>query len=148
MAAFSGIDLKNRRELLKMSAADLADKTNCDTSTIYKIESGKTKVNPDLMYQIAVELHEPSIWGDWMRTEYPTSYGRMHPETPVLPLTGALMMLGIEMSDVTSLMHDAQRDVADGRFDDRVLAGRMRKELEELVGAGQRMLCEMAKQGV
>lgn len=48
---------------------------------IYCYESGKIKPDPDTMYQICNVLGDVDVWTTWMRTEYPSSYGRMHPET-------------------------------------------------------------------
>ena len=81
MAAFTGNDLRKWREMQQISAADLAERISCDATTIYRYESGKIKPNPDVMYEICYELGDPDKWTNWMRTEYPASYGRVHPET-------------------------------------------------------------------
>ncbi len=145
MATFSGSDLKRRRNALNMTAADLAERVSCDTSTIFKIESGKVNANPDLMYEIAEALNDIGIWGDWMRTAYPTSYGRFHPMTPGYQLTGALMALDAHTASLMGLMQEGKLDVADGQFDDMALKGRMRSAVERVVGAGQQFLIEVDK---
>lgn len=40
MAVFAPSDLKKWRETLGISAADLAEVVNCDTSTIHRYEAG------------------------------------------------------------------------------------------------------------
>lgn len=74
MAVFAGSDLKKWRESQGMSAADLAERISCDTTTLYRYESGKLKPNPDVMFQICEALGDIDRWTSWMRTEYPTSY--------------------------------------------------------------------------
>ena len=59
MAAFTGNDLRKWREAQQISAADLAERISCDATTIYRYESGKIKPNPDVMYEICVELGDP-----------------------------------------------------------------------------------------
>lgn len=114
MAVFAGSDLKKWRESQGMSAADLAERISCDTTTLYRYESGKLKPNPDVMFQICEALGDIDRWTSWMRTEYPTSYGRMHPETAVFSLPGALMSMYAEIADVMELERETMRDGADG----------------------------------
>lgn len=139
MAAFTGNDLRKWREAQQISAADLAERISCDATTIYRYESGKIKPNPDVMYEICVELGDPDKWTSWMRTEYPASYGRVHPETAGYELTGALMSMFAEMDDVLEMQTAAMRDGADGRIDDPELKDRILKEVTELVQSAQRV---------
>ena len=46
MAVFTNIDIKKRRELLKMTAATLAEQIGRDPTTIYNWESGKSDPDP------------------------------------------------------------------------------------------------------
>jgi transcriptional regulator with XRE-family HTH domain len=147
MAAFSNSDLKKRRVLLKMSAADLAEQVGCDPTTIYKYESRAVVPSPDVMYQIAVALDDVNIWYDWMRTEYPNSYGRLHPDTQAYPLPGALMQMFAEIQDVIDLERSALRDGASGNIDDPTLKAAVEKEVTEALGACQRLLNVMKTAG-
>lgn len=147
MAAFSNSDLKKRRALLKMSAADLAEQIGCDPTTIYKYESRVLIPNPDVMYQIAIALDDMNIWYDWMRTEYPNSYGRLHPDAQTYPLPGALMHMFSEIEDVVNLQRRALRDGANGHFDDGELKAEVEKEVTEALGACQRLLNLMKSMG-
>lgn len=139
MATFTGNDLRKWRETQGMSAADLAERISCDTTTIYRYESGKIKPNPDVMYEICVELGDPDRWTSWMRTEYPASYGRVHPETSNYELPGALMSMFAEMDDVLSMQTAAMRDGADGHIDDPQLREKILKEVTELLQSAQRV---------
>lgn len=139
MAVFSGRDLKKWREEQGMSAADLAERISCDATTIYRYESGKLKPSPDVMFEICEVLGDVDRWTTWMRTEFPTSYGRMHPETSSYPLTGALMSLYAEIGDVLEIQREALRDGADGRIDDPVLQQRINKEVTEVIQSAQRV---------
>lgn len=139
MATFNGNDMKHWREMRKMTAADLAERISCDTTTIYRYESGKLKPNPDVMYQICEVLGDADRWTTWMRTEYPASYGRMHPETPSLDIAGALLSLFAEMDDVKDLQTPAMKDGSDGRIDDPKLQANLSKEVDDLLRSAQRL---------
>lgn len=139
MATFAGIDMKIWRESQKISQADLAERISCDATTIGRIENGKINPNPDLMYQICVELGDPDKWTTWMRTEYPMSYGRVHPETATYDLAGALMSMYAEMEDVLGIKHDAMKDGADGKIDDRSLKDTISREVTEMIQSAQRV---------
>ena len=139
MAAFTGNDLRKWREAQQISAADLAERISCDATTIYRYESGKIKPNPDVMYEMCVELGDPDKWTSWMRTEYPASYGRVHPETADYELTGALMSMFAEMDDVLEMQTAAMRDGADGKIDDPALKDRILKEVTEMMQSAQRV---------
>ena len=145
MAVFSNTDLKSWRIQQKMSVADLAERISVDTSTIYKYESGKIKLNPDVMYECCVALGDPDVWTTWMRTEYPSSYGRMHPETTAYDLPGALLSMFAEMRDVEKLRTEAAKDGADGRIDDNDLAGRLLEDITELIRSSQRVKTLLSK---
>lgn len=139
MATFTGNDLRKWREAQQISAADLAERISCDTTTIYRYESGKIKPNPDVMYEMCVELGDPDRWTSWMRTEYPASYGRVHPETASYELTGALMSMFAEMDDVLEMQKEAMKDGADGKIDDPELRERILKEVTEMMQSAQRV---------
>ena len=139
MAAFTGNDLRKWCEAQQISAADLAERISCDATTIYRYESGKIKPNPDIMYEICVELGDPDKWTSWMRTEYPASYGRVHPETADYELAGALMSMFAEMDDVMEMQTAAMRDGADGKIDDTELKDRIIKEVTEMMQSAQRV---------
>lgn len=136
---FSHNDLKAWREQRGMSAADLAELISIDTSTVYKIESGKQKANPDVMYQICLALGDVSRWCAWMRTEYPASYGRIHPGTVKHDLSGAILSLYAEMGDLQEMQRELMRDAADGTIDSPEIRARLIKEIEELIKSAQQI---------
>ena len=120
MAVFTNIDIKKRRELLKMTAATLAEMIGRDPTTIYNWESGKSDPDPDSMYQIAEAFGDLNVWYDWMRTKY-SSYARLHPDTQQHELPGAMMTMFAEVGDLLDIQREAIRDAADGKFDDPAL---------------------------
>lgn len=136
---FAGSDLKKWRESQGISAADLAERISCDTTTLYRYESGKLKPNPDVMFQICEALGDIDRWTSWMRTEYPTSYGRMHPETAPLSLPGALMSMYAEIADVIELERETMRDGADGKISNPELEAKIRKEVTDMIQSAQRV---------
>lgn len=139
MAVFAPSDLKKWREAQGMSAADLAEVVNCDTSTIHRYEAGKLKMNPDTAYMICEALGDVDRWTTWMRTEYPISYGRVHPETCHYDLPGALMTMYAEIGDALDIEREALKDCADGKIDDQALRDRLIKETTELIQSVQRV---------
>lgn len=139
MAVFTGIDLKAWREEQQISAADLAERISCDVTTIYRYESGKIKPNPDVMYEICCALGNPDRWTTWMRTEYPTSYGRVHPETLDYDLCGAMMSVFADTDKLRKLREKALKDGADGKIDNEKLAVKMENALAELLQSAQRV---------
>lgn len=139
MAVFTGIDLKIWRESQGISAADLAERISCDVTTVYRYESGKLKPNPDVMYEICAALGDPDKWTTWMRTEFPTSYGRVHPETSSLNLQGALMSMFAEIEDVLTLRSKVLKDGADGKIDDPELMNQIETQVTETIQSAQRV---------
>ena len=139
MAVFAGSDLKKWRESQGISAADLAEQISCDTTTIYRYESGKLKPDPDTMYEICERLGDVDRWTTWMRTEYPRSYARIHPETSPYDLKGAILSLYAEMEDLNDIRREVMRDCADGCMDDAELAERAYRELNEMLQSAQRV---------
>lgn len=139
MAVFTGRDVKKWREAQGISAADLAERISCDVTTIYRYESGKLKPNPDVMFEICETLGDVDCWTTWMRTEFPASYGRVHPETAGYQLQGALMTMFAEINDVVALEQECLRDGADGKIENAELANKIRKEVTELIQSAQRV---------
>ncbi len=138
MAIFTNLDLKKRRELLKMTAADLAERIGREPTTIYNWEAGKADPDPDTVYQIAEAFGDLQIWHDWMRTKF-TSYARMHPEMDGHALPGAIMRMFAESEDVMDLKREALRDGADGHIDNRDLRAALGKEIDEMLTSVQRV---------
>lgn len=139
MAVFTGSDLRSWRESQKITAADLAERISVDATTIYRYESGKLTPNPDVMYEICEALGDVDKWTTWMRTEFPASYGRIHPETSSYSLPGALMAMFAEMRDVHDLEREALREGAAGRIDDPNMKDQLIKEVTEMIQAAQRV---------
>lgn len=139
MAVFAPSDLKRWRESQGISAADLAERISCDTTTIYRYEAGKIKPNPDVMYQICEALGDVDRWTDWMRTEYPISYGRMHPETVHHGLQGAILGMYGEIGDVLDIQRQVMKDGADGTINDPELADHAAAQITELIQSAQRV---------
>ena len=131
MAVFAPSDMRKMRQAHGFSAADLAELVACDSTTITRYETGKLKPNPDIAYQICEVCGEINNWEDWMRTEYPISYGRVHPEVPRLTFEGTLMRVFAEIEDVATLQREALRDGSTGNIDDPELRQRLRKECSE-----------------
>ncbi len=147
MAVFAPSDLKKLRIAHNMSAADLAELVTADSSTITRYENGKLKPNPDVMYQILEELDALDSWCDWMRTEYPISYGRIHPEIPKLSFEGKLLKAFAEINDVQLLQNQVMKDGSDGFIDDDELRAHLLRECHEAIGALQGVVNALSCKG-
>ena len=137
MATFDGNDLKRWREEHRISAADLAERISVDVSTLYRYENGKIKPDPDVMYQICYELGDVRQWQIWMQTEFPKSYGRVHPEPLPHTLEGAILSLYSEIQDLADLQQRAMKDGADGKIDSFSLRDQLLKEVNDMIQAAQ-----------
>ena len=140
MAVFTRSDLRKWREAQRISAADLAERISCDATTIYRYESGKIKPAPDVMWEICDALGDTGVWVNWMRTEFPASFGRMFPEMPTYDLKAAIMNAYAEIEDALETRKAAMKDGSDGKIDDPELKEKIEKELTEAVQAAQRVI--------
>ncbi len=140
MTVFTGSDLRKWRETQQISAADLAERISCSSETIYRYESGKLKPNPDVMWEICEALGDTGVWVNWMRTEYPASFGRMFPEMPDYDMKSALMNVFAELDDAIELRNAAMKDGSNGRIDKPELREQLQKELTEAIQAAQRVV--------
>lgn len=140
MTTFACTDLRKWREAQGISAADLAERISCTTETLYRYESGKIKPNPDVMWQICDVLGDTDVWTNWMRTEYPASYGRKHPPIATTDMKTALMNVFTEIEEAAELRKAAIKDGADGTIDDDLLKKSIEKEFTEMIQAAQRVL--------
>ncbi len=140
MATFDGNDLKKWRESLGISAADLAEKVSCDVSTVHKYESGKLKMDPDVLYQICSALGDTRKWQVGMRTMYPSSYARVHPEPILYDLPGVIMKLYSTVRELEDLERNALNDGADGEIDSLALHEQLKRQCEEMTRAAQSAL--------
>lgn len=137
MATFDGSDLKEWRQSQGITAADLAERISCDVTTVYRYESGKLKPDPDVMYQICRTLGDTRRWQVWMRTEYPISYAREHPEPMPYDLPGSVLSLYAIVAEIEQFKKRVFRDAADGIIDDPETREDFRRLANELIQAGQ-----------
>ena len=138
MATFDGNDLKNLRLLKGMSVADLACAVGEDENLIRRYEGNINKnPNPETMYLLCHAVGDDRDWQNWMRTEFPKSYGRVHPEPIMYDLPGTIMTLYSEVRDLEDLEREAIKDGASGEINSRPLREKMLREIEELISAAQ-----------
>ena len=123
----------------KITADELAERISCDRTTIFRYENGKARPDPDTMYDICEALGDVDVWTKWMRSEFPRSYGRIHPETIEYGLCGALLMLYAEISDLMEIQNEVMHDGADGKINDEDLARKICKEVTDLIMSAQRV---------
>lgn len=140
MADFNGLNLRNWRNAQKVSPVELARVIHKDETAIYRYERGESSMTPDDMYLICEHLGDLNVWCDWMRTEYPHSYGIIHPHAEHNDLPGAIMAMFAEFEDVLDRQRDVIRDGADGTIDNVLLHEWLDKNLSEAVATGQRLL--------
>lgn len=139
MAVFSGSDLKRWRTAQGITAAELASSISCDDTTIYRYENGKLIPNPDAMFQICEVLGDVDRWTTWMRTEFPKSYGRMHPETPSYSMSCALIGMYAAIDFLIKNQREIWKEGAEDRISDKDLAEQVHKEVTVLIQTAQRV---------
>jgi len=137
MATFDGRDLKEWRKKLGVTAEYLAERISCDVTTLYRYENGKIKPDPDVMYWICRELGDTRKWQDWMRTEYPQSYGRVHPAPAEYDFPGSILSLYAIVNRVDKLKTKVFTDAADGDIDNENLRAKLIALCEELISTTQ-----------
>ena len=137
MATFDGNDLRNLRIMKGMSVPDLASIVGEDESLIRRYEGNINKnPNPDTMYLLCQAVGDDRDWQNWMRTEFPKSYGRVHPEPlTVNTLEGAIMTLYSEVHDLKILRNQVMADGADGKIDSFMLRDQFMNEITEMIQA-------------
>ncbi len=82
-----------------------------------------------------------------MRTEYPISYARVHPDIPKMSFEGKLLSAFAEIEDVLKLQNEAMKDGADGSIDDDRLRLRLWTECNEAIGALQGLANSLRSKG-
>ena len=138
MATFDGNDLKKLRISKGMSVPDLACAVGEDESLIRRYEGNINKnPDPDTMYLLCQAVGDDRDWQNWMRTEFPKSYGRVHPEPNPYTLEGAIMALFAELRDLDELQTSVMKDGADGKIDNHLLREQFLKEVTDMVQAAQ-----------
>ena len=149
MATFDGNDLRNLRISKGMSVPDLACAVGEDESLIRRYEGNINKTpNPETMYLLCQAVGDDRDWQNWMRTEFPKSYGRVHPEPNPYTLEGAIMALFAEVQDLSELQHRALHDGADGKIDSFSLRDQLLKEVTEMIRAAQTAKAILEKEGL
>lgn len=139
MAVFAGRDLKKWRESQGITAADLAERISVDVTTIYRYESGKLKPNPDVMYEICDALGDESRWCEWMATEYPASYARVHPLPVPYGMSGSILSLYAVIDEIHAIERQVFADGADGKIDDDDLARNLKSVIDKLLESAQKI---------
>jgi transcriptional regulator with XRE-family HTH domain len=146
MPEFTHIDLKIAREAQRMPRWKLAQELNVSESTIERWESGETMPHPDDIDRIGEALGDPSIWHQWMLSNY-ESYRRRYIKGCFDNGLSVLMArLRFETGDLLKLHDSAERDSLDGKIDDPQLKTQYIKELKDLIAAATDVLQELLRQ--
>lgn len=138
MANFDGNDLRALRISTGMSIPDLADAVGESPEVVRRYETNTNKnPNPEVMYLLCQAVGDDRDWQNWMRTEFPKSYGRVHPEPLPHSLEGAILALYSEAHDLKKLRQKAMEDGADGKIDSDRLREELLKEVNDMIAAAQ-----------
>ena len=138
MANFDGNDLRALRISTGMSIPDLADTVGESPEVVRRYETNTNKnPNPEVMYLLCQAVGDDRDWQNWMRTEFPKSYGKVHPEPLPHTLEGAILALYSEVHDLKKLRQKAMEDGADGKIDSDRLREDLLKEVNDMIAAAQ-----------
>lgn len=139
MAEITNSDLQKLREALKMPRWKVAQEIGISEDVLRRWETGEVRPDPDDVDKLERIYKADHLWYMWMRSTY-ESFRARYPDIDGDSLPVSLMRVRHEMSDVSGVQDRAERDSIDGRLDDPILKQRYVKELEDLMGAIQRVL--------
>ena len=134
MATVTNVDLRKARDEKDLTREQLAALVHVSASTIENWERGISTPGPDDVDSIARALNHPTLWHDWMMSNF-TSYARRYQEITPYALPSAIMSARHELGDVLALQDQVERDAIDGKIDDPQLKARYKKETREAMSA-------------
>lgn len=132
MAMVTNVDLRKARDEKDLTREQLAALVHVSASTIENWERGISTPSPDDVDNIARALNHPTLWHDWMMSNF-TSYARRYQEIKPYALPSAIMSARHELGDVLALQDQVERDAIDGKIDDPQLKARYKKEVREAI---------------
>ena len=134
MAEYTEKDLRKAREAKGLPRWKLGEMVGVSESTIERWESGETVPTPEDIDNIGEALNEPAIWHKWMLSHY-DSYRRRYIGCTDLALPVSVMRNRYTMADVAQLQEAVERDVMDGRLDDRQLGDQYAEKIRALIAS-------------
>lgn len=140
MAEFTYKELKEARETRNIKRWQMASELGVSEDTIYRWESGQQLPGPDDVGNIERILSCPGLWHKWMLSHY-DSYRERYTDMPESNhLAAAVLRSKHEISDVTALFNDLERDAVDGIANDPELWEKFKKEATEAIAALQKAI--------
>lgn len=134
MAECTNLDLRKAREARKMPRWQLAQQLGVSADTIERWERGEVKPEPDDVDRMGEALQAPDLWHQWMLSNC-ESYRKRYLGVETLALPVSVMRLRHAMEDALAMMNPVERDVIDGRLDDRRLKENFSQALKLLIAA-------------
>ena len=140
--------LREAREKANLSREQLAMRMECIShGTLKRWEYGESRPDSCDVARMGELLGDNTLWPRWM-CAVDDEYAKRHPyQANDLPAAMAVAKVGFEAEDVQGLVNLIVRDLVDGRQDDKALAARFGRELDELISAAEEAKQKLAKGG-
>lgn len=134
MAEYTEKDLRLAREAANLPRWKAAQELGVHPDTLARWESGEQAPSPEDVGRMERVYNSPGMWYRWMWSNHDSFRERLPrlPEIDTSPLASAV---GIrqEMEDVQQRQGKHERDLLDGRIDDRRAYADYIKELSDLL---------------
>ena len=117
-----------------MSQDELAEKVFVTRQAVSRWETGETKPTPEDVDRLGEALSDPLMWHKWMLSNC-ESYRKRYIGCEDLALLGSVVRNRYALNGVTEMQDAIERDVMDGRLDDKALGDRYAQAIRAAIAA-------------
>ena len=134
MAEYTGKDLRKARDARNLSRRKLGELIGASESTVERWEKGESKPTPEDVDRLGEALSEPLMWHNLMLSIY-ESYRKRYIGCDDLALLGSVVRNRYTLNGVVEMQEAIERDVMDGRLDDKALGDRYAQAIRAAIAA-------------
>lgn len=134
MAEYTEKDLRKAREARNLSRWKLGELLGVSESTVERWETGETKPTPEDVDRLGEALSDPLMWHKWMLSNC-ESYRKRYIGCEDLALLGSVVRNRYALNGVTEMQDAIERDVMDGRLDNKALGDRYAQAIRAAIAA-------------
>ena len=134
MAEYTEKDLRKAREARNLSRWKLGELLGVSESTVERWETGETKPTPEDVDRLGEALSDSLMWHKWMLSNC-ESYRKRYIGCEDLALLGSVVRNRYALNGVTEMQDAIERDVMDGRLDDKALGDRYTLAIRAAIAA-------------
>lgn len=134
MAEYTEKDLRKARDARNLSRRKLGELIGASESTVERWEKGESKPTPEDIDRLGEALSDPLMWHKWMLSNY-ESYRKRYIGCDDLALLGSVVRNRYTLNGVVEIQEAIERDVMDGRLDDKALGDRYAQAIRAAIAA-------------